>query len=247
MKNISLEGKVALVTGASRGLGRAIAETLLEAGADLVVNDITPITDFPEIAKSKGRRAVAVQGDVSKPVECERIIDEAVKAMGKIDILVNNAGITRDNLLMRMEEGAWDAVLSVNLKSMFGMCKAAIRPMMKARTGAIVNISSVSGIMGNAGQCNYAASKAGVIGFSKSLAREVAGRGIRVNCVAPGFIKSDMTAVLDDKVKERVLTEIPFSRMGEPQDIANAVLFLACDLSTYITGVVVTVDGGMSM
>jgi len=248
MKTISLEGQVAVVTGAGRGIGRAIVEEFVAAGADVVIADIAPPPDdLLEYVKTQGRRAVGVVADVSKVEDCNRIIETAVSEFGKIDILVNNAGITRDALLMRMEEDAWDAVLAVNLKSVYACSRAAIKHMMKARKGAIINIASVAGIMGNAGQCNYAASKAGVIGFSKSLAREVASRNIRVNCVAPGFIRSKMTDVLDDKVKEAVVAQIPLGRFGEVQDIANAVLYLASPAAQYVTGAVLVVDGGMSM
>jgi 3-oxoacyl-[acyl-carrier protein] reductase len=242
MKTISLEGKVAVVTGASRGLGRAIAEEFAKAGADLVVNyNKTPAQDLIDFAASQGRRAVAVQADVSQVADCERLIDEAIKSFGKIDILVNNAGITRDTLLLRMDEAAWDSVLDTNLKSAYATCRAACKHMMKARSGSIINVSSVSGLMGQAGQANYAASKAGLIGLTKSIARELAGRGIRANAIAPGFIQSDMTSVLDDKLKERVLAEIPLGRFGDPVDIANAALFLGSDGATLI------VSGGLVM
>ena len=248
MKTISLEGQSAVVTGASRGLGRAIAEEYLRAGADVVVNyNRTPVDDLIALAAELGRRAVAVQADVASVADCERIVETAVKEFGKIDILVNNAGITRDGLLMRMDEAAWDAVITANLKSVFACSRAASRHMMRARSGSIINISSVAGIMGNAGQTNYAASKAGVIGFTKSLARELAGRGVRVNAIAPGFITSDMTNVLGEKVREAVLQEIPMGRFGEPSDIAGAALYLASPLAKYVTGAVLVVDGGMSM
>jgi len=248
MKTITLEGKVALVTGASRGLGRAIAEEFARAGADLVVNyNSTPCNDLVQFAESLGRRAVAVQADVSKTADCERLVEEAVKTFGKLDILVNNAGITRDTLLMRMDEEAWDSVIATNLKSAYATCKAACRPMMKARTGCIINISSVSGLMGQAGQANYAASKAGLIGFTKTIAREFASRGIRANVIAPGFIASDMTSVLDEKLKEQVLKEIPLATFGEPADIANAALYLASDMGKYVTGATLVVDGGITM
>jgi 3-oxoacyl-[acyl-carrier protein] reductase len=248
MKTISLEGQVAVITGAGRGIGRAIAEEFAQAGADLVLADLAEIpADLLECVQKLGRRAVAVSVDVSKVADCNRLIDTAVAEFGRIDILVNNAGITRDALLMRMEEDAWDAVLAVNLKSVYACSRAAVRHMMKARSGAIVNISSVAGIMGNAGQCNYAASKAGVIGFSKSLAREVASRNVRVNCVAPGFIRSKMTDALDEKVKQAVVAQVPLGRFGEVSDIAQAVLYLASPLAQYVTGTVLVVDGGMSM
>lgn len=248
MKTISLEGKVAVVTGASRGLGRAIAEEFARAGADLVVNyNSTPCQDLVDYVEGLGRKAIAVQADISKVADCDRLIDEAVKAFGKVDILVNNAGITRDTLLMRMDEDAWDSVIATNLKSAYATCKAVCRPMMKARTGCIINVSSVSGIIGQAGQTNYAASKAGLIGFTKSLARELAARGIRVNAIAPGFTVSDMTNALDEKIKEQVTKEIPLGHFGEPADIANAAIYLASDMGRYVTGSTLIVDGGISM
>lgn len=248
MKTISLEGKVAVVTGASRGLGRAIAEEFARAGADLVVNyNSTPCQDLVDYVEGLGRKAVAVQADVSKVADCDRLIDTAIKTFGQLDILVNNAGITRDTLLMRMDEEAWDSVIATNLKSAYATCKAACRPMMKARSGCIINVSSVSGLMGQAGQANYAASKAGLIGFTKTLARELASRGIRANCIAPGFIASDMTSVLDEKVKEQVLKEIPIGAFGEPADIANAALYLASEMGRYVTGSTLVVDGGITM
>lgn len=237
-----------MVTGASRGIGRAIAEELIRAGADVVVNyNKTPADDLVAFAQENGRRAVCVQADVSSVADCEKLIDAAVREFGKIDILINNAGITRDTLLMRMDEAAWDAVLDTNLKSMFATCKSAVKHMMKARSGAIINISSTSGVQGNPGQTNYAASKAGAIGFSKALAREVASRGIRVNVIAPGFVSSDMTNALDEKFKERVLEEIPLKKFGQPVDIANAAVFLASSMSDFMTGHVLLVDGGMAM
>jgi 3-oxoacyl-[acyl-carrier protein] reductase len=248
MKTISLEGKVAVVTGASRGIGRSIAEEFARAGADLVVNyNKTPAQELVALAESLGRKAIAVQADVSSLSDCERLIDETVKAFGKIDVLVNNAGITRDTLLMRMDEEAWDSVLDTNLKAAFATCKAASKHMMKARSGSIINMASVSGLMGLAGQANYAASKAGLIGFTKSIARELAPRGIRANVIAPGFITSDMTSVLDEKMKEQVLGQIPLKRYGEAVDIANAALFLASDMSSYVTGTTLVVSGGMVM
>ncbi|MCX7625808.1 MAG: 3-oxoacyl-[acyl-carrier-protein] reductase [Candidatus Sumerlaeaceae bacterium] len=248
MKTISLEGQIAVVTGASRGIGRAIVEEFVQAGADVVIADLADIPqDLLDVVKQHGRRALPIKVDVSKVEDCNQLIDTTIAEFGKIDILVNNAGITRDALLMRMEEDAWDAVLAVNLKSVYACSRAAIKHMMKARSGVIINISSVAGIMGNAGQCNYAASKAGVIGFSKSLAREVAGRNVRVNCVAPGFIRSKMTDVLDEKVKQAVVAQIPLGRFGEVTDIAQAVLYLASPMAQYVTGAVLVVDGGMSM
>lgn len=248
MNTISLEGKTAGVTGASRGLGRSIAEEFARAGADLVINyNSTPCDDLVKAVEALGRKAIAVQADVSKVVDCERLVETAVKELGKLDILVNNAGITRDTLLMRMDEEAWDAVIDTNLKSAYATCKAACRPMMKARSGSIINVSSVSGLMGQAGQANYAASKAGLIGFTKTLARELAARGIRANAIAPGFIASDMTAALDEKIKEQVQKEIPMGRFGEPADIAAGALFLASDMSKYVTGSTLVIDGGITM
>jgi 3-oxoacyl-[acyl-carrier protein] reductase len=248
MTSITLEGKTAIVTGASRGLGRAIAEEFARAGADLVVNyNSTPCQDLVDYAATLGRKAIAVQADVSKVADCERLVDEAIRNFGKLDILVNNAGITRDTLLMRMDEEAWDTVINTNLKSAYATSKAACRPMMKARSGVIINISSVSGLMGQAGQANYAASKAGLIGLTKTLARELAARGIRANAIAPGFIASDMTSVLDEKIKEQVLKEIPLGKFGEPADIANAALYLASDMGKYVTGATLVVDGGITM
>ena len=248
MTTITLEGQVAVVTGGSRGIGRAITEAFLRAGADVVVNyNRTPVEDLKALAAELGRKLVDVQADVSQMADCEKIIAAAIEAFGKVDVLVNNAGITRDTLLMRMDEAAWDAVIATNLKSVFACSRAAVKHMMRARSGSIINISSVSGIMGNAGQCNYAASKAGVIGFTKSLAREVSSRNIRVNALAPGFITSDMTDALDEKVREKVLQEIPLGRFGKPEDIANGALYLASPMSAFVTGTTLVVDGGMAM
>jgi len=247
-KTISLEGQVAVVTGASRGIGCAIAEEFARAGANLVINyNKTPAQDLVDLATSLGVKAVMVQADVSQTADCERLVDTAVKEFGRIDVLVNNAGITRDTLLMRMNEKAWDDVLDTNLKSAFTTCKVASKHMMKARSGSIINISSVSGLMGLAGQANYAASKAGLIGFTKTIARELAGRGIRANVIAPGFISSDMTSVLDEKTRGQVLEQIPLKRYGDPSDIANAALYLASDMSRYVTGTTLIVSGGMVM
>jgi len=247
---MTLDGKVALVTGASRGIGRAIALTLAKAGADVAINFAGNVAAAEEVAKeitAMGRKAILVQGSVAETVVAQEIIDKVLAELGKIDILVNNAGITRDGLLMRMKEEDWDAVLTTNLKGVFNCTKAAIKPMMKQRSGCIINMASVVGEMGNAGQANYAAAKAGVIGFTKSIAKEVASRGIRANAVAPGFIATDMTKVLPDKVQEEMAKTIPLGRQGQPQDIANAVLFLVSDEAAYITGQVLNVDGGMVM
>ncbi len=248
MKTISFTDKVAIVTGASRGIGRAIAEEFARAGADVVVNyNSTPCQELVDYIEGLGRKAIAVQADVSKVADCDRLIEEAVQAFGKVDILVNNAGITRDTLLMRMDEEAWDTVIATNLKSAYATCRAASRHMMKVRSGCIINVSSVSGLVGQAGQANYAASKAGLIGFTKSLAREFAGRGVRVNAIAPGFTVSDMTDALNDQIKEHFIKEIPLGHFGEPIDIANAAIYLASDMARYVTGSTLVVDGGISM
>ena len=243
-----LDGKVALVTGASRGIGRAIALKLASEGAKVAIN-YAGNTAKAEAVKAEieaaGGEAMLVQADVSDAAQVDAMVKTVAEAFGTIDILVNNAGITRDGLLMRMKEEDFDAVLNTNLKGVFHCTKAVSRLMMKKRYGRIVNMASVVGLMGNAGQTNYAAAKAGVMGFSKSAARELASRGITVNTVAPGCINTDMTAVLPDKVKEGMLQSIPLQRIGEPEDVANAVLFLASDLAAYITGQNVDVDGGM--
>lgn len=247
---MKLEGKKALVTGASRGIGRAIALALAAEGADVVVNYAGSEAAARAVAaeiEAMGRKAAVVQADISNTASAASLVDQAVKAFGRIDILVNNAGITRDGLLMRMKEEDWDAVLTTNLKGVFNCTKAAIKYMMKQRYGHIVSISSVVGVMGNAGQANYAAAKAGVIGFTKAVAKEVAARGITANAVAPGFIKTDMTAVLADKVVEGMVNAIPLRRLGEPSDIAKAVVFLASDDAAYISGQTLHVDGGMVM
>ena len=247
---MALEGKVALVTGASRGIGRAIALTLAKNGADIAINFAGNVTAAEGVAgeiKAMGRKAILVQGSVTDTATCQEMVNKVISELGKIDILVNNAGITRDGLLMRMSSEDWDAVLTTNLKGVFNCTKAVIKPMMKQRSGRIVNMASVVGETGNAGQANYAAAKAGVIGFTKTMAKEIASRGITVNAVAPGFIATDMTKVLPDKVKEAMETGIPLGRAGEPQDIANAVLFFVSDNAAYITGQVLNVDGGMVM
>ena len=247
---MQLEGKVALVTGASRGIGRSIALLLASRGADIAIN-YAGNTEAAEKTKAEvealGRKAILVKTDVADAEACVAMIDEVVKAFGKIDILVNNAGITRDGLLMRMKEADWDAVLLTNLKSVFNCTKAAVKYMMKARSGRIVSISSVVGAMGNAGQANYAAAKAGILGFTKATAKEVAARGITVNAVAPGFIATDMTAVLPEKGVEGLKAGIPMGRLGDPEDIAKAVAFLVSDEAAYITGQTLHVNGGMFM
>lgn len=245
-----LGGKVALVTGASRGIGRAIALRLAGEGAKVAIN-YAGNTAKAEAVKAEieqnGGEAILVQADVADSNAVEAMVAKVTEAFGHIDILVNNAGITRDGLLMRMKEEDFDAVVNTNLKGVFHCTKAVSKLMMKKRSGRIINMASVVGIMGNAGQTNYAAAKAGVIGFSKSAAKELAARGITVNVVAPGFIDTDMTAAMTDKAKELTLTGIPMKKMGTPEDVANAVLFLASDCASYITGQTVNVDGGMVM
>ncbi|ERL04572.1 3-oxoacyl-[acyl-carrier-protein] reductase [Mitsuokella sp. oral taxon 131] len=245
-----LDGKAALVTGASRGIGRAVALRLAKEGAKVVVNyagNAKAAEETKAAVEAAGSEAVCVRADVANADEVAALFDAAVKAFGTVDILVNNAGITRDGLLMRMKDEDFDAVLATNLRGVYLCTKAASKIMMKKRSGRIVNMTSVVGLMGNVGQTNYAAAKAGILGFSKSAAKELAARGITVNMVAPGFIETDMTAVLSDKVREQLVGAIPLGRMGEPEDVANAVLFLVSDAAAYITGQVVNVDGGMVM
>ena len=243
-----LDGKVALVTGASRGIGRAIAIRLASEGAKVAINFAGNQKAAEEVKseiEKNGGEAILVKANVADSAAVEEMFAKVVEAFGTVDILVNNAGITRDGLLVRMKDEDFDAVIDTNLKGVFYCTKAAAKIMMKKRSGRIVNMSSVVGLMGNAGQTNYAAAKAG--GFSKSAAKELAARGITVNMVAPGFIDTDMTAVLSDKVKETMVQEIPMRKMGRPEDVAGAVLFLVSDCSSYITGQVVNVDGGMVM
>ncbi|MBL0388856.1 3-oxoacyl-[acyl-carrier-protein] reductase [Tumebacillus sp. ITR2] len=245
-----LNDKVALVTGGSRGIGRAICLELAEQGAKVVVNYSGSQAAAEEVVaeiKEKGGEAIAVQGDVGTFADAEKMVSATTEAFGRIDIVVNNAGITRDNLLIRMKEEEWDSVLNTNLKGVFNVTKAVARPMMKQRSGRIINITSVVGLMGNAGQANYVSAKAGVIGLTKSNAKELASRGITVNAIAPGYIETDMTDNLGDDVKGKLFEAIPLSRLGRPEDIANAVSFLASERSGYITGQVLTVDGGMVM
>ena len=245
-----LDGKTALVTGASRGIGRAIALCLAAEGARVAINyagNVKAAEEVKAIIEAAGGTAILCQADIADSAAVEAMIADVVKEFGTIDILVNNAGITRDTLLMRMKDEDFAKVLDTNLKGVFYCTKAVSKLMMKKRSGRIVNMASVVGLVGNAGQTNYAAAKAGVIGFSKSAAKELASRGITVNVVAPGFIGTDMTAGLPESVKEKMLQDIPLGRMGEPEDVANAVLFLASDQASYITGQVVNVDGGMVM
>ncbi|WNC12593.1 3-oxoacyl-[acyl-carrier-protein] reductase [Brevibacillus brevis] len=245
-----LAGKTALVTGASRGIGRAIALKLAEAGANVVVNYAGSEAAASETVaqiKELGRDAIMVRANVSQTEEVNEMFKAALDHFGAIDILVNNAGITRDNLLMRMKEEEWDDVIATNLKGVFNCLKAATRPMMKQRSGKIINITSVVGVLGNPGQANYVAAKAGVIGLTKTAARELATRGITVNAVAPGFIDTEMTAVLSEEVKEGMMAQIPLGRLGQTDDIASVVLFLASDAANYMTGQTLHVDGGMYM
>ncbi|MDQ0059626.1 3-oxoacyl-[acyl-carrier-protein] reductase [Paenibacillus harenae] len=246
----SLEGKKALVTGASRGIGRAIAIALAEAGADVAVNYSGSEAAAAETAaavEALGRRAVIVKANVGKADEFDAMVKEVIEQLGAIDILVNNAGITRDNLIMRMKEEEFDQVIETNLKGVFNGIKAVTRPMMKQRSGRIINISSVVGVLGNPGQANYVAAKAGVIGLTKASARELASRGITVNCVAPGFIQTEMTDKLPEEMRQSLAGQIPLARLGDAADIANAVRFLASDAAAYMTGQTVHVDGGMYM
>lgn len=244
-----LRDRIALVTGAARGIGREIALKLAGNGADVAVVDLSPdqVAEVAEEIKKLGRRALALDGSVSDSGDVEKFVKKVSEEFGRIDILVNNAGITRDTLLMRMKEEDWDSVLSVNLKGAFLCTKAVAKLMVKQRYGRIVNISSVIGLMGNAGQANYGASKAGIIGLTKSVARELASRNITANAIAPGFIETSMTGVLPDDMKTQMLDRIPLGRMGTPEDVANTVVFLASDLAGYITGQTITVDGGMVM
>ncbi len=243
-----LTGKVALVTGGARGIGRAIVEKLIDNGCKVVIADVLDDAGKQTVTELSGRGDVAfVHCDVTSAANAQTAVDHAVAEFGTLDILVNNAGITKDTLLIRMTESDWDRVLTINLKGAFLMTQAASRVMMKARSGRIVNISSVVGLMGNAGQGNYAASKAGLIGFTKSIAKELAGRNVTVNAVAPGYIQTEMTESLPEAAKQAFLANIPLKRAGLPEDVANAVLFFAADESTYITGQVLPVCGGLLM
>ena len=244
-----LKGKVALITGGARGIGRAIALTFAREGADIAVADV----NF-EIAQKTaleieglGSKALALQMDVTNYDLVEAGINKILDKMGKVDILVNNAGITKDNLVLRMSGAEWDAVINVNLKGTFNCIKAVSRPMVKQRSGRIISIASIIGLMGNPGQANYAASKAGIIALTKTIAKELASRNINANAVAPGFIQTEMTAKLPEDIKKRMLEAIPLAKLGTPQDVANVCLFLASDESSYITGQTITIDGGMVM
>lgn len=244
-----LEGKVALITGASRGIGKAIALAFAEQGAHIAFTDIRRDSMMEETEKevqSFGVRAIGYASDASSFDDSEKVVDEIAATFGRIDILVNNAGITRDNLLMRMMESDWDLVIKVNLKSVFNLTKAVQKYMLKQRSGSIINMSSVVGVNGNAGQSNYSASKAGLIGFTKSVAQELGSRNIRCNAIAPGFIETEMTAKLSEEVRKEWAQQIPLRRGGKPEDVAKACVFFASDLSSYVTGQVLSVCGGMS-
>ncbi len=245
----AVDGKIALVTGAARGIGRAIAEELAAEGADLILCDLKAewLEETAAAVRERGRQVVCITADVSNGASVNAAVAEAVTARGRIDILVNNAGITKDGFMARMSEEDWDAVIAVNLKGTFLFTKAVGKVMMKQREGTMVNIASIIGLIGNAGQCNYAASKAGVIALTKSVAKELAGRNIRANAVAPGFIETKMTEVLPDEVKKQMLAAIPMSRFGSPRDVARVVVFLAGPDSAYVTGQVVSISGGMVM
>ncbi len=245
-----LAGKVAIVSGGSRGIGRAISLALAEDGAEvalLYAGNHQAAEEVVAQIKEKGKEALAIQADISQADQVDAAVKQVMERYGRIDILVNNAGITRDNLLLRMKEEDWDQVLNTNLKGVFLLTKAVVRPMMRQRSGRIINISSIVGVVGNPGQANYVAAKAGVIGFTKTVAKEVASRGITVNAIAPGFIDTDMTATLGDEVREQLMNRIPLGRLGSPDDIAGAVKFLASDHAAYITGHTLHVDGGMAI
>ncbi len=246
---MALNGKVAVVTGAAQGIGKTITLLLAEKGASLVLCDIN-LEAAEETAREieeRGGKCLALKSDVSNFQDAEKIIKQAVERFGSIDILINNAGITKDNVLLRMKEEQWDQVMAVNLKGTFNFTKASIKVMLRKRSGRIVNIASITGMMGNAGQANYSASKAGVIGFTKAVAREYADRGITVNAVAPGFIATAMTDAIPEKEKEELIKQIPMKKLGTPEDVANAVYFLASDEARYITGHVIGVNGGLYM
>jgi len=247
---VKLSGKSALVTGASRGIGREIALELAREGADVAVNfagSEAKAKEVVELIQAMGRKAIAIQANISSGEDVQKMVDETINQFGKLDIMVNNAGITRDQLLMRMKESDWDDVINTNLKGVFLCTKAVTRQMMKQRYGRIINISSIVGVSGNAGQANYVAAKSGVIGLTKTAARELAPRGVTVNAVAPGYISTDMTDQLPEEVKSEMLKQIPLARIGEPKEIAKVVSFLASDDSSYITGQTIHVNGGMYM
>lgn len=244
-----LDGKIAIVTGAGRGIGKAIAEELAREGADVALcgRQVEPLNETAAAVQALGRRALVVSTDVGDGAAVDAFVAQVIAHYGRVDILVNNAGVTRDKLLIRMTDEDWDEVLRINLKGAFLFARAVARPMMKQRAGSIIQISSIIGLIGNAGQCNYAASKAGLIAMTKSLAKELASRGIRVNAVAPGFIVSKMTEALSAEVKTQMLASIPAGRLGVPEDVARSVVFLASEDASYVTGQVLGVNGGMFM
>lgn len=244
------EIKTVLVTGGSRGIGKEVALKFAENGYNIVINYVSDKTDVKKLEEEfneKGVKSLILKADVSKVEEVDELVKKAIEEFGQIDVLVNNAGITKDNLLMRMSEEEFDKVIEINLKGTYLVTKAVTKYMMKKRSGSIVNLSSVVGVAGNAGQCNYSASKAGIIGFTKSVAKELASRNIRANAVAPGFIETDMTSVLTDTVKENIYNQIPLKRMGNAKEVAELIYFLGSEKSSYITGQVINVDGGMVM
>lgn len=245
-----LKGKTAIVTGSARGIGKAIAIKLAQMGANIVINDIPSSTEAETTAnevRALGVGAAVALGDVRNIDDVKNMVDLAVNEFGAVDILVNNAGVTRDNLMLRMSEEDWDLVMDINLKGAFNCIKTVVRPMMKQKSGSIINIASVSGVMGNAGQANYSASKAGLIGLTKTTAKEFAKKGIRANAVAPGFIESAMTDKLPEDVKAQYLDSIPLMKFGKTEDVANVVAFLASDMSSYVTGQIINIDGGLVM
>lgn len=249
MCQLSLEGRVALVTGGARGIGREIALLFAKEGANIALCDVN-LEQAEETAKDirgLGRECMALKGDVTDSASVRGMVDKILDKLGKLDILINNAGITRDNLILRMSEEDWDKVIAVNLKGCFICTKVVSKVMLKQRFGKIVNVASIIGIMGNAGQANYAASKAGIIGLTKSVAKELAPRGVCVNAIAPGFIKTEMTTRLPEEVQKKMLSAIPLGRFGESNDVANLVLFLSSESSSYITGQIIQIDGGMLM
>lgn len=245
-----LDKKVALVTGASRGIGRAIALALAEQGSTVAVNFARNARHAEDVVShilDRGGQGIALQADVSHPEEAGRLVDQVIARYGRLDILVNNAGITRDGLLLRMKEADWEAVIQTNLKGVYNCTRAAARHMIKQRCGKVINITSIAGIMGNAGQANYSAAKAGIIGFTKAVARELAARGVTVNAVAPGLIKTDMTDAMSSEARDDMVGKIPLGRLGSPEEVAGVVLFLASPAADYITGQVLVVDGGLAI